>query len=648
MNGNKILIVEDESLVAMDMAHTLKRFGYEVAAIVDNGPDAIESVRKTLPDLVLMDILLKGSMDGVEAAGQIRLFSDIPYIYITASTDMETLSRAKETYAYGYITKPYQDIEVFTAIETALYKVKAERELRANQAWLSSILAGVSDAIITVDNSGLITYMNASAEALTGLAGGIWKGHSYADVLSRILDSGTPGMIPLDEIRPHEVIIRVRHVSTGSVSDVEITTSPIYNDKGESTGDVIVLHDISERVRHQEILKKAAIEWRRTFDAIRDGIVVVDTGGIILRSNIAACTLLRRSVKEILGLSLYDFLPDGDTDITKRFAAITTAGIRAAEMISRGDKWFEIIVDPVTLDGVLTGAICIISDVTEKVITERELEQHRQHLEELVAERTAELNAINNMLKTEISMRMVIEQELIQAKEAAEKASRAKSEFLANMSHELRTPLNSIIGFAKLMKMGVDPSEQDRYFNNIVNSGEHLLHLINDILDFAKLNAGKITLVKEQLFLNREIVLSVDMMLVQADKKQIHLSFEKDDELEVCADRKRLQQVLLNLLSNAVKFTPENGSVSIRAVRDGEFASVRISDTGIGIGMEHLEFIFEKFSQIESGLSKETQGTGLGLPITKSLVEAHGGTICVESEQGRGSTFTFTVPLFAK
>ena len=222
MTGKRILIVEDESLVAMDMAHTLKRFGYEVAGIAESGPEAIDIVRNVSPDLVLMDILLKGAMDGIEAAAHIREFSDTPYIYITASTDMETLSRARETYAYGYITKPYQDIEVFTAIETALYKVRAERELRANRAWLSSILEGVSDAIITVDNNGNVTYMNRSAELITGQAATAWKEMSYADILSRILDSGTPGLIPLSEIRPHEVTIRVRHAGTGELCDIEI------------------------------------------------------------------------------------------------------------------------------------------------------------------------------------------------------------------------------------------------------------------------------------------------------------------------------------------------------------------------------------------------------------------------------------------
>ena len=646
MTGKKILIVEDESLVAMDMAHTLKRFGSEVAGIAESGPEAIDIVRNVSPDLVLMDILLKGAMDGIEAAAHIREFSDTPYIYITASTDMETLSRARETYAYGYITKPYQDIEVFTAIETALYKVRAERELRANRAWLSSILEGVSDAIITVDNNGNVTYMNRSAELITGQAATAWKEMSYADILSRILDSGTPGLIPLSEIRPHEVTIRVRHAGTGELCDIEISTNPLRGEKGEETGTVVVLHDISERVRHQEILKKAAIEWRRTFDAIRDGIVVVDVDGIIQRSNIAASELFRRQVKELIGESLFSFLPEGSADISKRFAALSNAGIRACEMISKGERWFEVIIDPMLIGDRLVGVICIISDVTEKVVTEKELNDHRVHLEDLVAARTAELNEINAMLKAEISMREIAEAELLQAKEAAETASRAKSEFLANMSHELRTPLNSIIGFAKLMKMGVEQSEQDRYFTNIINSGEHLLRLINEVLDFAKLNAGKIDLRKEKVQLDAEIRSAVEVMQIQAERKKIGLVFENGGPIAVSADRKRIQQILLNLLSNAVKFTPENGAVTVRAEESGEFASVRVTDTGVGIGLEHVEFVFEKFSQVESVMSKENQGTGLGLPITKSLVEAHGGTIRVESEQGKGSSFIFTLPLF--
>ena len=151
---------------------------------------------------------------------------------------------------------------------------------------------------------------------------------------------------------------------------------------------------------------------------------------------------------------------------------------------------------------------------------------------------------------------------------------------------------------------------------------------------------------KEKIDLSEELLSSVEMMQVQAGRKGVHLSYVRETDLFIEADKKRLQQIFLNLLSNAVKFTPEYGTVTVSAAAEGDFAGIRVTDSGIGIKPEHQKFIFDKFSQVETGLSRDTQGTGLGLPITKSLVEAHGGRIYVESEFGKGSSFVFTIPLF--
>ena len=231
-----------------------------------------------------------------------------------------------------------------------------------------------------------------------------------------------------------------------------------------------------------------------------------------------------------------------------------------------------------------------------------------------------------------------------------ESASKAKSEFLAGMSHELRTPLNAVIGFAQLMKEGISGDlneKQMRFANNILTSGNHLLELINDILDLSKVEAGKIELVIERMSVPETIKEALVLIKEKAQKRNTMLKTELDPELEFLeADKLRFKQIIFNLLSNAVKFCrEEGGTVAIRTKKEGDMAAIKVEDNGIGIKEENLGKLFQKFEQIDPGVTSKYGGTGLGLAITKQLVELHGGTITVESRYGEGSTFTFKLPI---
>ncbi len=287
---------------------------------------------------------------------------------------------------------------------------------------------------------------------------------------------------------------------------------------------------------------------------------------------------------------------------------------------------------------------------TENARLYRRLEEHSVGLEERVRERTRELEELNRRL---------------------EAASRHKSEFLAAMSHELRTPLNSIIGFSEVLTdrmVGELNPKQEKYVNNILVSGQHLLNLINDILDLSKVEAGKIDLHPQAFSLPDALEACVTFIRAQASKKKISLSLDIDKGLfNITADPVRFKQIMYNLLSNAVKFTPEGGSVSVTAhlvrspmseVRSqreidqglrttdyGQFVEISVQDTGIGIKKDDHERIFHEFQQIDTSLARRYEGTGLGLSITKRLVELHGGRIWVESEVGKGSKFTFILPI---
>jgi signal transduction histidine kinase len=228
-----------------------------------------------------------------------------------------------------------------------------------------------------------------------------------------------------------------------------------------------------------------------------------------------------------------------------------------------------------------------------------------------------------------------------------EAASQHKSEFLANMSHELRTPLNAIIGFSQVLRdemVGSVNEKQAEYLDDIISSGQHLLSLINDVLDLSKVEAGQVELEVHPFSLREALERGVVMVRERATEDGVRVGFVADPDVDVVAgDERRIKQVIFNLLSNAVKFTPAGGEVDVSATRANGEVRVSVADTGPGIAPEDQERIFEEFQQSETGVGLR-EGTGLGLALSKRYVELHGGRIWVDSEVGRGSTFTFALP----
>ncbi|AXX17244.1 PAS domain-containing sensor histidine kinase [Leptospira borgpetersenii serovar Ceylonica] len=271
----------------------------------------------------------------------------------------------------------------------------------------------------------------------------------------------------------------------------------------------------------------------------------------------------------------------------------------------------------------------LISVFLERKNVLEELKIHREKLEVLVNQRTEELNF---------------------QKEMAEKANKAKSEFLTNMSHELRTPLNSIIGFSSLMQLPAEMEKENKYKDLIFHSGVHLLNIINDILDLSRIEAGKLVLNESNFDLKELISTSIEMILGEAITKKIGMTFQcfpKEENFEIKADPKRIRQVILNLLGNAIKFTDPSGEILITLKKLENDYELSIQDSGIGIPQNEIHRIFETFHQVKREDQSAYEGSGLGLPIVKKIVEAHQGSIEVESEPGKGSTFNVFFPYFS-
>lgn len=272
MENIKIIVVEDESIVAEDIKRSLQNMGYIVPAIVSTGEDAIKKAGELMPDMILMDIVLRGEMNGIEAAGRIRSDLKIPVIYLTAYTDENILQQAKLTEPFGYIIKPFEDKELHSVIEMALYKNRMEIKLRESQEWLSTVLHSIGDAVIATDKAGNVIFMNPIAEKLTGWDQSEAKGRDLENVFN-IINEATeePAVNPVQKVISEGRILKIEnHTILVSRDNTRIaiddSAAPIRNAKGEITGVVLVFHDVTERRRMESELNEKLQELGNFYD----------------------------------------------------------------------------------------------------------------------------------------------------------------------------------------------------------------------------------------------------------------------------------------------------------------------------------------------------------------------------------------------
>jgi PAS domain S-box-containing protein len=496
-------------------------------------------------------------------------------------------------------------------------------------------------AMVAVDRDGVVRIWSRAAEQMFGWTEEEALGHALP-MAPRLLEA----QLPPGYDQGNDLIWPRKH---GEPLHVSFSAAPLRDDEGNVGGKIIFLADItSQRESNQERLElmesegsaraaaKVEGRFRELLEAAPDAILEVDSEGRIVLLNAVAEKMFGFTRAELLGQPMELLIPSDLRSRHEQHRAAYRSRPTTRPMGSGLDLYaqrkdgshfpVEISLSPVkSEDGFRVSAI--VRDVTER-------KQAEQRIKVLHETFTKELSTANQQL--ELRNREV------------ERANRLKSEFLASMSHELRTPLHTIIGFSELLSEELEGplnEKQKRFMNHIHQDSLHLLELINEVLDLSKIEAGRLELRLETF----DIIAALDEALSTAKalgaQKSIAIDSRVPGGIALYADRIRVKEILYNLLSNAVKFTPDGGKIRIEATLDAGSITISVTDTGIGIAADEHESVFNKFYQVGSTTKGVREGTGLGLAITKRLVEQHGGKIWVESERGRGSRFSFTLPL---
>lgn len=512
---------------------------------------------------------------------------------------------------------------------------EAELALRESELRIRTLVSNVAVVLISLSLDGTITFCEGKGLEPLGIKPHQVIGRSIYEVIS-----GQPGLEnDFRRALTGQNVVSVRR--QGHVV-LENRFTPVRDGGGRLNGIICVAIDISEHKRIEEELRKSEAYFRALINNTLELVAIVDRDGRVKFTSPSVDGMLGYAPGELLGRIVFDLVhPEDLTGVRSAFARVLRSnepGSGVAYRVRHKDgSWrhLEFTGTNLTDVAVIDGLVIYCRDVTEQHRIAEELAAERANLERTVVQRTQELEA---------SLR-----DLEVANAQLRKADQARSRFLSSLSHELRTPLNSILGFSDLMRgqyFGPLNEKQVGYVQQIEYSGKHLLSLINDLLDLARIDAGGMT-VEATVIPTEELLQStVAMISTQFAEKRIMLETQVAPHTrDLLADQRRGKQVLLNLLSNAVKYTPEGGSVRVHARDEGEnYVRVEVQDNGIGIDPSETERIFAEFHQADRVRDGQFGGTGIGLALSKRLVEIQGGHIGVESTPGEGTTFWFTLP----
>ncbi len=506
-------------------------------------------------------------------------------------------------------------------------RIQAEKDLRRSEERYRILIETMNEGLTVLDEHGIVSFVNDKMCELVGYERKEILGRPAADffdeanrrILAEQLSNRSMG-----EVRAcYEIAFTGK---TGKRIPVIASVSSLVDEEGNFGGSFGVVTDVTDLKATEEALRESEEKFRTLVETMNEGVSRIDENAQFVYMNERFCEMVGYPSDELLHTDSFRVIHPEYKDLhnqefSKRVKG--ESGVYESALVAKDGSRIDVLLSGRPIhneDGTFQGAFGVFTDISERKRAEEE--QRRAF---------------------KASLRLRAE---------AEAANMAKSRFLAGMSHEIRTPMNAVIGFSEILHdqhYGKLNDKQLRFLGYILESGRHLLHLIDEVLDLAKVESGKMKLQLEQVNPAQLLETSLSMIKENALRRSLKLELYIDDsiaELQIRADRVKLRQIMLNLLSNAAKFTPDGGRIQVKARQKEDRLVVSVTDTGIGLRPEDMDHVFEPFEQLESRKFGKPEGTGLGLALTRRLVELHGGKIHARSDAlGQGSTFTFTIPI---
>lgn len=598
-----------------------------------------KSRRDLVEDLLAQaDLALSiDDQEGKDAIGDLR--EGLETMVELSLADGRTLQVGQQSTDFGPVVVVTNDVSV---------RVWKERELRARERKYTELTEIASDWTWETDSEHIITSISHRFGELTGIDDSELIGKrmiEIADIRRAPVDIRELMRCMHDQEAFSDISVPLRLTGRNGRLWVRFAGRPRITADGRFLGFHGASADITRERNAEKRAERAGLALNDAIESVSEGLALFDSnaGFIMCNGRMAndfapAAHMLRRGVRlddlmhELLRTGLLRISGVSAKAAATTIAAEIDAGRMKREFRTSNNRWFSLFLNRAADEGI----VMVYTDITA----------HKNHEAELDA-KIDELERAQGALMHQKEELSELATNLATARNQAEAASRAKSEFLAAMSHELRTPLNAVIGFSEVMvgeglgSLGNDKYRE--YSRDILNSGQHLLTLINNILDLSKAESGKLELAPQAVDLEQIIETSARMACPR--EREATMTFKIDpDARELIADQQKLKQILINLLSNAIKFTPEGGRITLTARRREGWTDISIADEGIGMKPEEIPNAMTAFKQIDSTLGRKFEGTGLGLPLAVRFTELHGGKLKIDSNPGHGTTVTVSLP----
>lgn len=654
IDPKKILIVEDNPISGEDFKRRLINLGYTTMGPLTKGEQVYQTVEADPPDLILMDIRLKGDVNGIEVADDLkRQGKGCPIIYLTAHADPDTIDRAKKTGPYGYIVKPFSDRELQSTIEIALYKYQMERRLQENQQWLETTLRSIGDGVIATDMEGNVSFINPVAESLTGWNTEKALGKPLQKIFKIVNEnSGEPCENPADKvIQTGQIIGLANHTllisRDGRRIPIKDSGAPIQLNGTENIGVVLVFQDDSENRKAEREIRKnneqlqneitqrkkieKALQENESFlttliDRIPIPVFYKDDHCRYLGANNAFETFLGKPKEAIIGKTVFDISPPEHASVyhLKDQELLTNGGIQEYETAVQNDKGEirQVIFNKAIFknaQGEVGGLIGTILDITER----RQSEEEREKIQLQLAQ-SQKMESIGNLA--------------------------------GGIAHDFNNILSSILGFSDLALRQVEtgsPIKDD--LKEIQAAGIRAKDLVKQILTFARKSEDIIKPVSVSMIAREALKL-----IRSSIPTTIEIIDNINSQKQVMGNPTQIHQIFMNLFTNAAHAMDDAGGIlnvdvvdiTLKSalfrsgvfIRSGNYIKIEIADTGIGISEDAIKFIYEPyFTTKEQG-----EGTGLGLAVVHGIIDNCGGKIVVESELEKGTRFIAYLPYMEK